>query len=72
MTIDIKHGIHITERDRLMSAWLNSMELVRDYERFAKEMEGSPLAKVFYEYAEEEGRHASKFRDLLLKYEENT
>lgn len=65
MTIEKKHGITITERDRLMSAWQRSMETVRDYERFAKELGGTELGKMFAEFAEEIGLQSSKLRELL-------
>jgi len=67
---DHKHGITITARDRLMAAWHSSMELVRDFEAFSQQEHGTPLEQVYAEYAEEEGVHASKFRELLLKYED--
>ena len=31
--------------------------------------DGTPLKEVFAEYAEDEGIHASKFRELLLEYD---
>ncbi len=67
---DHKHGITITARDRLMAAWHSSMELVRDFEAFSQQEHGTPLEKIYAEYAEEEGIHASKFRELLLRFEE--
>lgn len=69
MELDKKHGVLITERDRLMSAWLRSMETVRDYERFAKELGGTELGKTFAEFAEEIGVQSSKLRELLLQKE---
>lgn len=67
MKIDDKHGIKITDRDRLMSAWQRSMETVRDYERFAKELGGTELGKMFAEFAEEIGLQSSKLHELLQK-----
>lgn len=67
---DKKHGIDITARDRLLLAWQSSMELVRNFNAFADQEDGTPLKKLFAEYAEDEGIHASKFRELLLAYDE--
>lgn len=63
--------IVITPRDRLLMAWENSMEMVRDFETYSKELkEKSPrLSAVFSEYAEEEGYHAVRFRKLLCELE---
>ena len=63
--------IVITPRDRLLMAWENSMEMVRDFETYSKELkEESPrLSAVFSEYAEEEGYHAARFRKLLCELE---
>jgi len=66
-----KHGIKITTRDRLLRAWENSMELVRDFESYSKEIEDDEkVAKIFAKYAEDEGIHASKFLEILHKYGE--
>lgn len=63
---DHKPAIEITARDRLLRAWENSMELVRDFETYSKEINNDPqAADVFAQYAEEEGHHASKFREML-------
>lgn len=66
-----KHGIKIITRDRLLRAWENSMELVRDFESYSKEIEDDEkVAKIFAEYAEDEGIHASKFLEILHEYGE--
>ena len=61
-----KHRVNITRRDRLMRAWQNSMELVRDFGAYAEE-EGrdSEIGRLFSEYAEDEGVHAARFLSLL-------
>ena len=65
--------IAITPRDRLLRAWENSMELVRDFECYSKEIKDEPeLTRVFEEFAKDEGIHAAKFRELLLHWEENS
>lgn len=66
-----KHGIKITTRDRLLRAWENSTELVRDFECYSQEIkDDEKVAKIFAEYAEDEGIHASKFLEILNDYEE--
>ena len=49
-----KNGFVITHRDYVLSAWLNSTELVRDYQAYAQEIgnEDKNLAQCFAEYAE--------------------
>ena len=58
--------IEYTTYDRLLRAWENSMELVRDFEMYSKRIEEEDVKQVFKKFAEEEGLHASKFRELLL------
>lgn len=68
----MKHpkDITINTRDRLLRAWENSMELVRDFECYSKEIEDNDqVANVFAEFAEDEGLHAAKFRQLLREME---
>ena len=59
--------IEYTTYDRLLRAWENSMELVRDFEMYSKRIEDDDVRKVFKEFAEDEGKHASKFRELLME-----
>jgi rubrerythrin len=61
-----QNDVKITSYDRLMRAWENSMELTRDFEVYAKRVDDEELKQVFKKFAEEEGFHASKFRELLL------
>lgn len=62
--------VTITARDRVLRAWQNSTELVRDFQLYAKELADKPeLAEVFHRFAEEECVHASRFRDILREYE---
>lgn len=69
--MDHKDEIKITTRDRLLRAWQNSMELVRDFESYSRETgDDEEAAKTFAAYAEEEGLHASRFREILQGYEE--
>ena len=60
--------VEITTYDRLLRAWENSMELVRDYEMYSKRVEDIEAKQVFKEFAEDEGTHASKLRGMLLNY----
>jgi len=62
------NDVKITSYDRLMRAWENSKELARDFEVYSKRVDDDELKEVFKKFAEDEGLHASKFRELLLKY----
>ena len=62
--------VQITTRDRLLRAWQNSMELTRDFETYASEIQDDKdAACLFASFAEEEGRHASELRQQLLRYQ---
>lgn len=64
------NDVKITDRDRIMRAWENSMELVRDFKAYSKAAEDNvALKNIFDEFAEDEGVHAAKFRELLIKTE---
>lgn len=64
--------VEVTTRDRLMRAWQNSMELVTDFQTYSQEIkDNETVARLFHEYAGHEGVHAAKFRELLLKYQED-
>lgn len=63
-----ENEIEYTKYDRLLRAWENSMELVRDFELYSKRVDDNELSSVFKEFAEDEGFHASKLRELLEKY----
>ena len=66
-----KYDVEITTRDRVMKAWENSMELVRDFESYSKEIkDDSAVAKIFADFAVEEGLHASKFREILHQFQD--
>lgn len=65
-----QHEIKITTRDRLLRAWENSMELVRDFEAYSKEVQDDEkAAKLFAAFAEDESCHASQFREILHSYQ---
>lgn len=63
-----ENEIQYSTYDRLLRAWENSMELVRDFEMYSKKIEEDEIKSVFKKFAEEEGIHASMLRDLLSKY----
>jgi len=63
-----ENEVEITTYDRLLRAWENSMELVRDYEMYSKRIEDQEAKQVFNEFAEDEGMHASTLRGMLLNY----
>lgn len=65
------NGFIITPRDRVLRAWQNSTELVRDYQDYAHELaqEETALSKLFAEYAESEAAHAAKLLPLLKAYD---
>ncbi|MEA4832522.1 MAG: ferritin family protein [Oscillospiraceae bacterium] len=68
--MDDKSGFVITNRDRVLRAWENSTELVRNYQEYSHEMEDDKkLAEIFAEYAEDEALHAVKLLKLLQSYE---
>ncbi|MPM85657.1 hypothetical protein SDC9_132738 [bioreactor metagenome] len=68
--MDMKHGISITTRDRLLRAFEDSMELVRDYQCYSSEIEDDKrVFDVFKEFAEDEGTHASKLLEILKEYD---
>lgn len=60
--------VEITTYDRLLRAWENSMEMVRDYEMYSKRIEDNNVKQVFKQFAEDEGMHATTLRELLLQY----
>ncbi len=63
-----KNEIEITTYDRLLRAWENSQELVRDYEMYSKKIDEKEISAVFKSFAEDEAEHASKLRKILLEY----
>lgn len=67
-----ENEIVITTYDRLLRAWENSMELVRDYEMYSKRIEEEEIIKVFKQFAEDENLHASKLHEILKNYKQNT
>ncbi|MDF2524453.1 MAG: rubrerythrin [Clostridiales bacterium] len=62
--------VEITTYDRLLRAWENSMEMVRDYEMYSKRIEDNKVKEVFKQFAEDEGIHATTLREMLLEYKD--
>jgi len=58
-------------RDCLQRAWMNTMELVRDFEMYSKRIEDEEVSKVFKKLAEEQGMQASSLRELYQKYDQH-
>lgn len=63
-----RNEVEFTTYDRLLIAWENSMEMVRDFEMYSKRIEDDKVKEVFKQFAEEEGMHASKLREMVLEY----
>ena len=64
--MQVHEPIHISTRDRVMRAWQNSMELVRDYQLYAREVSDPSISELFSRCAEEECQHASDFHAIIL------
>ena len=63
--------IHVSTRDRVMRAWQNAMEAVRDYKRYANEVSDPAISALFYRCAETEGQQAAAFHDVLQSLSEH-
>jgi rubrerythrin len=63
-----KNEVEITTYDRLLRAWENSKEMVRDFEMYSKRIEDEEIKEVFKQFAEDEGMHATKLREIILNY----
>jgi rubrerythrin len=61
-------GIEFTTYDRLLRAWENSMEMVRDFEMYSKRIEDEKVKSIFKKFAEDEGMHASQLKELVIEY----
>ncbi|MCR4437038.1 MAG: ferritin family protein [Clostridiales bacterium] len=63
-----RNEVEITTYDRLLRAWENSMEMVRDYEMYSKRIEEEKVKDIFKKFAEDEAMHATALREMLLEY----
>ncbi len=57
--------IHFSTRDRVLRAWQNSMEAVRDYKLYANEVSDPAISALFDRCAEAEGVQAAALHDVL-------
>lgn len=57
--------IHISDRDRVLRAWQNTMELICDYQLYAREVRDPALSELFSRLAEAECRHGAALHDVL-------
>jgi hypothetical protein len=68
-----ENEVRITTYDKLMRAWQNSMEMAREFRIHSQEMkesrEDGKAGQIFAEFAETEGLHAARLRDLLLEHQ---
>ena len=62
-------GDKMNTRDCLQRAWINTMELVRDFEMYSKRVDDKEVSNVFKKYAEEQGIQASSLREIYKRYE---
>ena len=62
-------GDKMNTRDYLQRAWINTMELVRDFEMYSKRVDDKEVSNVFKKYAEEQGIQASSLREIYKRYE---
>jgi len=56
-------------RDCLQRAWNNTMELVRDFEMYSKNIDDGKVASTFKKMAEEQGVMAHNLRELFNQYD---
>jgi hypothetical protein len=68
-----ENEVRVTTYDKLMRAWQNSMEMAREFRVHSQEMkesrEDGKAGQIFAEFAETEGLHAARLRDLLLEHQ---
>ena len=56
-------------RDCLQRAWMNTMELVRDFEMYSKRIDDEEVSNLFKQYAEEQGMQATSLREIYKRYD---
>ncbi len=57
-------------RDCLQRAWNNTMELVRDFEMYSKNIDDGKVSGTFKKLAEEQGMMAHNLRELFNQYDD--
>ncbi len=64
--MDEKKHLQITNRDRVLRAWQNSTELVRDYQGYTHEITSDKrLTEMFARFAKDEALHAASLLEVL-------
>ena len=63
-----ENGIKITTYDMLLRGWQESMELTKYFEVNSKRIDDDDTKQLFKEFAEDEGMHASKLKEMLHEY----
>lgn len=61
--------VQITTYDKILRAWENSKELVRDYETYSNEIEETEIKQIFKKFAEDEGMHATQLREIIAEHQ---
>lgn len=56
-------------RDCLQRAWNNTMELVRDFEMYSKNIDDGKVSQTFKKMAEDQGMMAHNLRELFNQYD---
>lgn len=56
-------------RDCLQRAWNNTMELVRDFEMYSKNIDDGKVSATFKKMAEDQGMMAHNLRELFNQYD---
>lgn len=57
--------MELNTKDVLKKKILDSQEMVRDYEKFSKQIRDTEVASMFKEFAEESGMQATKLKEAL-------
>ena len=67
-----KNGFIISTRDKVLHSWLNTTELVRDFENYAKQItDDGSISSIFGEFAKQQAMQASKFAEIMKEYQQN-
>ncbi|MGB7604167.1 MAG: hypothetical protein WBL93_01695 [Lutisporaceae bacterium] len=64
-------NLTMNTRDCLQRAWVNSMEMVRDFEMYSKKLENKDVAQVFKKFAEEQGKQAHELKELYNQFDDS-
>ncbi len=64
------YQIRYNTRDRLLRAWEETMELVRSFETWSREMDDQEYKRLFGRLAEDEALHAAELFEHLKKIDD--